>query len=80
MKHKTSNESLGGVTSSFTLAKEATVLGLNAAPNSALAMIVVMNGMKFGCAIAAAPNNSQHSEIDETDTAPINGRRKLGGQ
>lgn len=96
MEHKTSNELLSSVVSSFTrqliaagysvaeisftLAKEATVLGLNAAPNSALAMIVVMDGMKFACAITAASDDSQHSEIDETDTAPINSGGKLGGQ
>ena len=87
MEHKTSNKSLSSVISnftrqlisadynaaeiSFTLTKEATVLALIAAPNSALAMNVVTDGMKFGCAIAAAFDDSLHREIDETDTAPM---------
>jgi hypothetical protein len=71
MEQKTSNEPPGSVISSFTkqliaaaysaaeisftLAKKASVLGLNAAPNSALAIMVVMDGVKFGCAIAPDP-------------------------
>lgn len=71
MEHKTSNEPRGSLISSFTKQliataysaagisftplKKATVLRLNAAPNSALAIMVVMDGVKFGCAIAPDP-------------------------
>lgn len=87
MEHKTSNEPLSRVISSFikqliaadhnaaeisfTLAQEATVLGLDAAPNPELAMVVVMDGVKSGCATKLVTDGTQLSAIDETDTAPI---------
>jgi hypothetical protein len=87
MENKNSNEPLSSVISSFikqliaadhnaaeisfTLAQEATVLGLDAAPNPELAMVVVMDGVKSGCATKLAADGSELSEIDETSTAPI---------
>ena len=56
---------------SFTLAQEATVLGLDTAPSPELAMVVVMDGVKSGCATKLSADGSQLSEIDETHTAPI---------
>ena len=87
MEQKTSNKRLSRVISSFikqliatdhnaaeisfALAQEATGLGLDAPPNPELAMVVVMDGVKSGCATKLSADGSQLSEIDETHTAPI---------
>ena len=55
---------------SFTLSQEAMVLGLDAAPNPELAMVVVMDGMKSGCASKLAADEHQSNENQQPDTAP----------
>lgn len=55
---------------SFTLSREAIVLGLAAAPNPELAMVVVMDGVKSGCASKLAADENQSSENHQPDTAP----------
>ena len=55
---------------SFTLSQEAMVLGLDAAPNPELAMVVVMDGVKSGCASKLAADEDQSSEEQQPDTAP----------
>ncbi|MFB0613988.1 hypothetical protein [Aurantiacibacter poecillastricola] len=55
---------------SFTLSQEAIVLGLHAAPNPELAIVVVMDGGKSGCASKLAADEDQSSENQQPDTAP----------
>jgi len=54
---------------SFTLTQEAIVLGLEAAPNPELAMVVVMDGVKSGCARKLSADEDQSSENHQPDTA-----------
>ncbi|WP_252258534.1 hypothetical protein [Erythrobacter aurantius] len=55
---------------SFTLSQEAMVLGLDAAPNPELAMVVVMDGVKSGCASKLAADEDQSTQEQQPDTAP----------
>lgn len=55
---------------SFTLSQEAIVLGLEAAPNPELAIVVVMDGVKSGCASKLAADENQSSDNQQPDTAP----------
>ncbi|MBS7671245.1 hypothetical protein [Croceicoccus gelatinilyticus] len=55
---------------SFTLSQEAIVLGLHAAPNPELAIVVVMDGGKSGCASKLAADEDQSSENQQPDTVP----------
>jgi hypothetical protein len=85
MEQKTSPEPLSGVINSFikqllaadynaaeisfTLSHEAIVLGLATAPNPELAIVVVMDGLKSGCASKLAADENQSSDNQQPDTA-----------
>ena len=56
---------------SFTLAEQATILGIEVAPSTELAMIVVMDGIKSGCASRVSTDEETKECADEIYATPI---------